>query len=54
MITAFRLASMGYFGGDPEKVLDASVEIVVGLTDYVEFQRVYDETYVELNRNDNS
>ncbi len=45
-----RLASAGWFGGDPEKVLQAPVDIVLAAAQYQIFKADYEEVYMELNR----
>lgn len=47
---ALRLAREGYWGGDPEKVLAADVEMVLTAFEYEVFRDEYERTYMELNR----
>jgi hypothetical protein len=47
------VAKAGYYGGDPEKVLSARVDIVMDLIDYEAFTSDYEARYMELNRENN-
>jgi len=47
---ALRLASAGYCGGDPEKVLDMRADLVTAALQYEVFKADYERQYVELNR----
>ena len=49
-MVAFRLASGGWWGGDPEKVLQAPVEQVMIALQYEKYKSDYEAVYVELNR----
>jgi hypothetical protein len=46
---ALKLARIGYGGGDPEKVLDMPVGIVVAMMHYEKFRDDYERAYVALN-----
>jgi hypothetical protein len=37
MLMACKLAKEGYYGGDPEKILDAPVDIAMALLNYEAF-----------------
>jgi hypothetical protein len=45
-----RLARVGYGGGDPEKVLNMPVGIVVAMLHYEKFRDDYERAYVEMNK----
>lgn len=45
-----RLASAGWWGGDPEKVLQAPADLVMGAMHYEAFRADYEKAYVEINR----
>lgn len=51
---ALKMAKMGYYGGDPINVLNARVDMVISIMEYEKFQNDYENTYWELNKNDNS
>lgn len=44
------MAKSGYFGGDPEKVFSARVDIVMQAIDYEVFLIEYEEKEAELNK----
>ena len=44
------LARSGFFGGNPEKVLNSSVDIVMQTYHYEIFSRNYEETVNEMNK----
>lgn len=44
------LAESGYYGGNPETVLNAQFDIVYKTYQYEMFKREYEETYDELNK----
>jgi hypothetical protein len=46
------LAKAGYFNGDPERVGAASVEAVLQVLAFEEFERAYEREYAELNKDD--
>lgn len=50
-MVSFNLAKKGYFNGDPVKVLEAPVDIVIGLLRFEESTNEYETTYMELNKN---
>ncbi len=50
---AMRLAKQGYFGGDPQKILDAPIDIVLDIMHYEAFESDYMQVYDELNKPDN-
>lgn len=45
-----RLAKAGYYQGDPNKVLSAPVNVVIGIIEYEAFVSDYERTYTELNK----
>lgn len=46
------LAKKGYFQGDPDRVLEASVSTVMKVLAYEKFESEYKETEIELNKNE--
>ena len=52
LFQAIRLAKSGYFGGDPQSVLNAPVDIVQSLLEYERFIDDYESEYVFLNKKD--
>lgn len=50
---AMRLAKQGYFGGDPQKILDAPIDIVLDIMHYEAFESDYMQVYDELNKPEN-
>ncbi len=50
MVVAFRLASAGWWDGDPGKVLQAPADLVMGAMQYEAFRADYEKAYVELNK----
>ena len=46
---AVRLAKAGYYGGDPEQVLNARTDLVLHAYNYENFARDLDATFTELN-----
>lgn len=50
MFVAVRLAKAGYFGGDPEQVMNAPVDVVQSILDYEGFESAYEEEYIALNK----
>lgn len=50
MAIALQLAKSGWWGGDPERILKARVDLVIGACQYVEFVNVFERTVVEINR----
>lgn len=49
-MVANTLAKAGYFGGNPENVYNARVDIVLDVYHYEQFTRDYESTYYELNK----
>lgn len=50
MALALRLASAGYCGGDPERVLQMRADLFVGALQYEKFKDDYQNTFIEMNR----
>ncbi len=44
------MASEGYYGGDPEKVMKARADWVMKTAQYVTFKGEYEDCYLELNK----
>lgn len=44
------LAKAGWLGSDPEKILNAPVDIVINAFHYEMFTREYESTHFELNK----
>lgn len=44
------LAKTGYFGGNPQIILNSPIDIVLQTYQYEIFTREYEETYYELNK----
>lgn len=44
------LAKSGYFGSNPETILNSPVDLVFQTYHYEIFTREYDETNIELNK----
>ena len=51
-VLSFRLARSGYWGGDPEKVLNAPLDLVLGAAEYEGFISDYENSYMKLNEAD--
>ncbi len=49
-MVALRLASAGWWDGDPEKVLKAPADLVMGALEYEAFRADYEKAYIELNK----
>lgn len=47
---ALRLASSGWWDGDPERVLLAPADLVMGAVQYEAFRAEYEQAYVEINK----
>lgn len=47
---ALTLAKSGLFGGNPQTVLNTPVDIVLEAYHYEAFCKVYEDTYLELNK----
>lgn len=45
-----RLASDGWWDGNPEKVLQAPADLVMAAAQYGTFKTEYEKAYIELNR----
>jgi len=45
-----RLAKIGYYGGDPEKILKARCDYVIAALEYEKFLSDYEDIYHEINR----
>lgn len=45
-----RLAKLGYFGGDPAKVMEASVDVVQAILEYETFEADYVTEEMALNK----
>lgn len=45
-----QLAKIGYYNGDPEKILEAPVNIVISLLNYEAFERDYEIAYNAINK----
>lgn len=50
MLVAVRLAKQGYYDGDPQKVLNAPVDVVEAIISYENFEIDYKEEYLRLNK----
>lgn len=50
MVIALRLAKAGYWGGDPEKVLEARVDMVMAAAGHETFLADYERAFIRLNR----
>ena len=44
-----RIAKMGFYGGDPDKVRKAPVDTVMNILSFLEYESDYQETFGELN-----
>lgn len=47
-----RIAKEGYYGGDPQKVLEAPVDMVMTLIEYTLFQNEYERISYVINSED--
>ena len=47
---AMTLAKSGYYGGNPEAVFNASIDMVMKTYHYEIYTREYEATYLELNK----
>jgi hypothetical protein len=52
LMFALSLAKAGYYSGDPEKVLQARVDIVLSLMQYESFRNDYQEVEYFINKPD--
>ena len=50
MVVAIKLASCGYCGGDPEKVLEMRADLALAALQYEVFKTEYEQEYILLNR----
>lgn len=44
------LAKAGYFGGNPQTVYEAPVDVVLDVYNYEQFTGQYESTYYEMNK----
>lgn len=49
-MSALMIAKAGYYGGDPEKVLSARVDLVCAVLGYEKFRGDYEIADCELNK----
>lgn len=47
-----RLAKAGYYSGDPKKILEAPIDMVMGILDYESFEHDLSEAYAEIRKQD--
>lgn len=47
---AAKLAKAGYYGGDPEQILNAPVSIIIKLLNFQVFENEYESAYYDLNK----
>lgn len=45
---AMRLAKAGYYGGNPEQILKAPVDVVLDMLDYEKFESDLNQAYKDL------
>jgi hypothetical protein len=50
LVLALRLAKGGWWGGDPEKVMEAPVDAVLEAAAYESFQAEYESELIRLNK----
>ena len=50
MFIAMRIARKQYYGGDPERVLQAPTDHVLSLLEFDNFTTEYEEVFLELNK----
>lgn len=50
LFIAMRLAKAGYYGGNPQAVLQAPVTVVIGMLEYEGFNDEYENAYMALNK----
>jgi hypothetical protein len=48
-VIALKLARAGYGGGDPERILNMRVDLVIEAAQYEQFCNDYESEYIELN-----
>jgi hypothetical protein len=44
-----KLAKLGYYGGNPDSILNAPIDIVVNILHYEQYEQDYEGAYIELN-----
>lgn len=49
-VVSLKVAKMGYYGGSPQAVREASITDVFNILDYEAFLNVYEVTEYELNK----
>jgi len=49
-LMALRLAREGFWGGQPERIQQAPLDLVLDAWEFVNFQAEYEETTIELNK----
>jgi len=54
MIVALKISKMGYYGGNPENVLNANVDHVLSILDYESFNNDFERVYTEINKSEGS
>lgn len=47
---ALRLAKAGYYGGDPEKVLQGRVDHILDAIEFERFTADFEDAYIEMNK----
>ena len=50
LVVALKLAKAGYCGGDPERIFQMRVDIVMAALHYEAFRADYERAFYELNR----
>lgn len=50
IVVALRVAKAGYYGGDPERVLAARVDLVIAALEYEVFTSDYEREYIRINK----
>ncbi len=50
MFYAIRLAKSGYYGGNPQAILRAPVDIVMNIINYEAFERDYEAEYIAMTK----
>jgi hypothetical protein len=46
---ALKIAEAGFYGGDPQRVLDAPVDMILNILRFREFQADYDKMFQAMN-----
>ena len=54
MMVALKIAKLGYYSGDPEKVLNANVDHVLSILDYESFNNDFERVFSEINKPEGS